>query len=617
MLQLVCKVDINVKRNDIQAQLWTIPGPLSVCCILLIIFLRASFTPLMLPIIAIGGVVACNLWKWRGVAISSAFLAAMMLYSLQSQPSQSWIWTIALTLSIASMFVVTVLCSEEAYHAWDMLDQDSTDHKQTLSLLNERFQMIQDKLHAEQKELNGQISQLQQQLVVKEERQGTYEQLLKLARQEVTGSFTKQEKLLQELHQEREKNARMEAKIIGSQGFANDEKASDDQITIQELQSQIALSNDEIEQLKRALGEAEARAKIAGQQIESLSNEITALNDRYASAAAKIQSAEGQYTTLINDLNQQLQMSLNEKIKLENTLLCLQEELEMAALHEQEKVQQIEKEQLNLQALQNTSEENELKYKEQIQAFEKHILDLEGQNEKLFELESKLSLAHSKIEEFTLQTQHWGTLQEEYHSEKQRALELENRLSDAYSRIEEFTNQTQQWRDLQEEYHSAKQKIVDFQALEIENEELLQKLTHQKETVVQLSAEKEALLEQMQQLEMRQQEEKDLFQEEKEPVIDHREVRRIEGLYQQLRQQFAEKSLVLSTTRRELFTTQEKLLALQKDREEAEIDSESETIESLHRLIAAAESELALTEHQHAIEINRLHEVIESLMVQA
>jgi hypothetical protein len=533
----------------------------------------------MLPIIAIGGVVACNLWKWRGVAISSAFLAAMMLYSLQSQPSQSWIWTIALSLSIASMFVVTVLCSEEAYHAWDMLDQDSTDHKQTLSLLNERSQMIQDKLHAEQNELNLQISQLQQQLVAKEERQGTYEQLLKLARQEVTGSFAKQEKLLQELHQEREKSARMEAKIIGSQGFANDETTSDDQITIQELQSQIALSNDEIEQLKRALRETEATAKISGQQVESLSGEMTALNDRQAKAAAKIQDTQEQYTTVVNDLNQQLQMSLSEKLKLENTLLCLQEELEMAALHEQEKVQQIEKEQLSLQALQNTFEENELKYKKQIQAFEKHVLDLEAKNEKLFELENKLSLAHSQIED--------------------------------------FTNQAQQWHDLQEKYQSAQQKMVDFQVLEVENEELLQKLTHQKDTVVQLSAEKEALLEQMQQLEMRQQEEKELFEEEKEPVIDHREVRRIEGLYQQLRQQFAEKSLVLSTTRRELFTTQEKLLALQKDREEAEIDSGSETIESLHRLIAAAESELALTEHQHAIEINRLHEVIESLMVQA
>ena len=102
-----------------------------------------------------------------------------------------------------------------------------------------------------------------------------------------------------------------------------------------------------------------------------------------------------------------------------------------------------------------------------------------------------------------------------------------------------------------------------------------------------------------------------------EAVIDDRELRRIEGLYQQLRQQFADKSEVLSTTRKELFVTQEKLSALQKEMEEAKVYEDSETAESLQKLIAAAESELALSEQQHTTEISRLHEVIDSLMASA
>jgi hypothetical protein len=213
-LQLVCQVAIPIKRNDVQAQLWTIPGPLFVCCILLMIALKSSFTPLMLPIIAVGGIVACNLWKWGGVAVSSILLAAVMVYSLQSQPSQTWIWTIALSLSIASTFVLTVLCSEEAYHALDSLSKDSTDHKQTLSLLNDRLQVVQSKLTAEQNEFALQRSQMQEQLAAKEEKQRSNEQLLKLARKEITSVLEKQEKLTQELLQANQKNAVMEAKIL-------------------------------------------------------------------------------------------------------------------------------------------------------------------------------------------------------------------------------------------------------------------------------------------------------------------------------------------------------------------------------------------------------------------
>ena len=82
-----------------------------------------------------------------------------------------------------------------------------------------------------------------------------------------------------------------------------------------------------------------------------------------------------------------------------------------------------------------------------------------------------------------------------------------------------------------------------------------------------------------------------------------------------MRRQFAEKSEVLAATRRELFATQEKFLALQKDQEEARINDESESIQSLKRLLAEAENELACTEQVHALEIDRLHEVVESLIM--
>lgn len=91
-----------------------------------------------------------------------------------------------------------------------------------------------------------------------------------------------------------------------------------------------------------------------------------------------------------------------------------------------------------------------------------------------------------------------------------------------------------------------------------------------------------------------------------------REVRRVTGLYQQLRLQFDEKSNTLAATRRELFETQEKLLATQKDLEETKLYEETEAHTLMRRLLDEAESELQSKEH----EAIQLHALVDSLMSQ-
>lgn len=470
---MVCQVGINLKKIDFQGHLWSIPGPFLICCVLFMIVLRPLDTPLVLPLTAIGGVLACHIWKWRGVAFSSALLAAVMVYSLQSQPSQSWIWIITLSLSIASAFVVSVLCSEEAGRALDMLSKDSNHQKQTLAHLNERFQAVQNKLIAEQRTLNLQISQLQQELAGKEEKQRSNEQLIRLARDEITATFTQHEKLLQELSQARQKGAAMEVKLIELEELVNPETARlYGKCAVEALQSELCSVRNEVERLTWQLQANLTKEELSKQQTESLYNEINFL----------------------------------QKSKLEVETKCL----------------------------------------EQINALELQIQDEKAQREK---------------------------------DEKARS----------------------------EKYLLLQQKLAEFESLKEENQELLEKLTYQKECAASFWAEKEAVIEQLQQI-------KTKMEESADTTLNDKNYRRLEGLYQQLRQQFSEKSEVLSATRKELFTTQEKLSALEKEMEEAKLYEDSETSASLHRLIAAAESELALSEQQHGIEINRLHEVIDSLM---
>lgn len=426
--------------------------------------MKGSYTPLIFPLTAMGGVIACHIWKWRGVAFFSAFLAMIMIYSLQQQSSQSWLWIIALSLSIASTFVVTVLCSEEANHAVEALNKDSCDHKQTLLHLNERYLKAQNKLIAEQNELNLQVNKLQEQLSEKEEKQHSNEQLIRLARHEITTTFVKQEKMLQQLSQLRQENAENEMRIEELQELVNPDTVNlYGKVVVQGLQGKLEAAHEIINSLSSVKESLEY-------QVDSLQQKLEGFID-----------LEDEKLLLLNKLATQ-----NEIV---DSLLC----------------------------------------------------------------------------------------------EKENVIE---------------------------QYESLQKKHKDFMGLDHENQTLLQKLAHQNELVASLSLENKNLSEKLDQLSLMQ-------QELSETTKNDKELRRVEGLYIQLKEQFAEKSEVLTSTRRALFITQEKLLVLQKDREEEKIDDDKESTESLRRLIAAAESELALVEHQHVLEVNRLHEVIESLMVQA
>lgn len=526
-MQLVSKVVINIKKNDVQVQLWTIPGPLFACCIMLALVLKSSFTPLMLPIIAVAGVAACNFWKWKGVAVSSAFLAAMMVYTLQSQPSSSWIWTIALSLTIASTFVLTVLCSEEAHQAMNQLNKGSTDHKQTLSLLNERLQLVQAKLTAEQNEFALQKEQLQEQLVAKEEKQRSNEQLIKLARKEITTVLEKQEKLVEELFQSSEKNGALKLKIAELQSLANNHTHESYDEAVESLQNHIVLLHGEIEQLNRALNESQTKEKRSNQQIECLTKEISELHYQHA---IKKDEATEQVTRVVKEYEGHLESILHQKKTLEKTVLTLHEELEAASFQEQEKVKQVERLQDILESMKVVYETNELNYKEKIKAEQSIVQAIEQECE---------------ITELHYQEQ-----------------------------IRELTNQ-------------------------------IEKLDHQKEIILVLNSEKEELTQKIHQLETNHQ--------TKIKLVNYPELRRIENIHQQLREQFAEKSQILTATRKELFLTQEKLLAFQIDRDEAKIDEDKETTELLCQFSVQAEKEFALMEQEHTSEIHYLHEVIEFL----
>lgn len=94
---------------------------------------------------------------------------------------------------------------------------------------------------------------------------------------------------------------------------------------------------------------------------------------------------------------------------------------------------------------------------------------------------------------------------------------------------------------------------------------------------------------------------------------ESRELRRVDGLYRQLRQQFEDKSNLLDETRRELFLTQEKLTRELMDHKERQYDG-TEYERELQRCLEQFENEQRELIDSHRREVEQLQELISQMM---
>lgn len=177
--------------------------------------------------------------------------------------------------------------------------------------------------------------------------------------------------------------------------------------------------------------------------------------------------------------------------------------------------------------------------------------------------------------------------------------------------LESMELRCQQFDSLKMQHEKAQAELAHFEGIKSNYQALALEQSNLQSVVDQLSAEKAALELQLQEVQPALQTMPPTMQPQ--GGADIREIRRLEGLYQQLREQFSQKTATLDTTRRELFHTQEKLSAVQREVEESELNGDSE-VDSLSSLLAATERELVAVEQEYANEVASLHELISGLM---
>ncbi|MEI8365245.1 MAG: hypothetical protein WCF65_02395 [Parachlamydiaceae bacterium] len=564
---------IGSRKRD-ENQLWPIVGPLLAFCMLIVVLFRTGSGSLGLPLMTLGGILLCYLWKWRGVAVSSVCLAVVSSYYLYQQPYSLWMWTTALSLCIVSIFVVTVLCFEEFSIRWEQLCKNAQDHRQTISHLNEQFQCARDRSLDEQRgllldieSLGKNLATLEQNLAVKENQIASSERLAKLARDELNAGYAHQEKILQELYLARQQHAALTVSLeVLQERFAHEtdggvrrEAALAEMLQVQDS---LHIAQTEVDQYQKALQAAETEIGQLHRGLEAAKTEV--YHHQVALKTAEIE---------IEQLHKTLEATKSEV------------HLHQSAQHTAE----IEIEQLH-KTLEATKAEVHLHQSAQHTA------------------ETEIEQLHKTLE----------ATKSEVHLHQSAQLTAEREIEQLHKTLEATKAEVHQHQSAQ---HTAETEIEQLnrtlEATKSDNlhyQAALQAAAAREFLVNEsgnaLLSEKVSLVQQLQQL--REQINAEVSKQTEE--IKDREIRRLEGLYLQLRQQFAQKTEVLTATRRELFTTQEMLAALQKEIEESTISDGREVHISLQKLLEEAENELESAEAEHIAEISRLHEVIDSLM---
>jgi chromosome segregation ATPase len=231
--------------------------------------------------------------------------------------------------------------------------------------------------------------------------------------------------------------------------------------------------------------------------------------------------------------------------------------------------------------------------------------------ETIASLQSTLAVSESALKQETTKS--------EIHKTSSEARER-----DLILQVEELTRkwagvsqQIGDWQRKLEDYHQVCEKTVKFQQqieslaseknrLETEAEELqfrLKELEKEHQETINQSLQTMPVVHDKELLKIPE-------KNEELSVGTQREIRRLSGLYNQLKEQFAEKSSVLDAARKELFCVQEELHALQREELENCIYGDDLVSKEMVRLLAAADEERSCLEENYRHEIEQLYELV-------
>lgn len=324
------------------------------------------------------------------------------------------------------------------------------------------------------------------------------------------------------------------------------------------------------------------------QQNATLADALIVLQEKGSPSVASARSVAE--TANVAELQKQLIAMSQQYSEAKNQLQSFEED----AYVEKEKAEALRRELLTLQELQQASLDREKQTDDAIKRHLETINDLNRQVETCLrdqlKLESEILVYQNKIEKMA--EDHEKAVHDKESDLQLLNGELQALKSEITHLQEDIATANRQLNNVNEQFMRASQESVsckrELSSLEIERSQLKDVVADIQRKLQEREIEKIDLIKHIDELKTAH----NMMATQLANKESDREVRRLNGLYNQLRNQFNEKTEVLASTRRELFQTQEKLAALQKDMQEAALDYEIETNEMFRRLLEQADQEL-------------------------
>ncbi len=383
------------------------------------------------------------------------------------------------------------------------------------------------------------------------------------------------------------------------------------------------------------------------------SEESETLIEEFSGHSSTTQNTIDQHHIELANLNSKHQNELNS---LQKGMEALAQELKFSQENSRNLLDSIEQAEQELQTAKNDFEQakNEVErakseteiIKRELESQtikEEHVLqELLDKRKEVFLLRDQLQEAQDELQKRPLdiasrqdasQNEH---LRELLSRKEQDIFNLQFRLDSA---LEDIKNHEKELFSLQDEENGQKkiqvEMLAQLEALKAKNELLgftVHKLQHENEMLISVEKEKlrletlfETATKEIETLRAACVKAEQIVSEHSIPAPLSKELsnlnleeentlrRRAEGMFQQLKEQFQEKSNILDETRRQLFYTEEKLLLLQKNTKELAVFSPNPQAHYLIQHILKMQRHFDHTEKQYDAEINTLHGIIHKL----
>lgn len=574
-------VKILEKKIEGQVQFWSLLGPFLILVASAILLFKFS-EHWYLPLGVLVGLPLCVKWHTKGLVAALVTLISLFLLNYTQIDLEERYWHLGMGIAMALSFIILTLSLEEVQILVNKIQVESQSRLDNFLRLDENIKESEQLWSAEKEKLSSQVEELSKELAQKKEDSHTYQKLVYLAKDELIALRNQYELVVEDSIYKKQHIAQLQERIdeneMTIQNFVNTDSERRIKNLTAELNETKTLINElkeEIEQKKYAIEELSTvkislendfvdslnRERQQKAQIEHYNQELKTYHDRLLGLELKHQT--------LND----------EKLALEETIRALHSEKDVL-----KSIEIRQKHELNHS---NTQLEQ--------------ALDLIETKEK------ELSIAHAKNESLIKQNELSFNEKESIIKELQNEkFVLENACRDAHlslvKKIEECNRVQDEVSTLTNDLKHCKDEL---NRLESDKQTKTSEVDHLKNHCKQLEKDIELKIIEQEQLK------NELTNAEN---VHAKNTKRVEAMYNQLKEQFEEKNTVLNQTRQELFVTQENLLALEKDFDETLLFNLTENELLLQKDFIRLGREMEKISQEHEREFDQLYTLIENLL---